>query len=63
MNSIKQITSGLSSSLFLAVGLTRLAEKADPMPDHVKKMAAHGRDLDGCEPCIMPCQFTPKTGQ
>jgi hypothetical protein len=63
MNSIKQITSGLSSSLFLAVGLTRLAEKADPMPDHVKNSVANGRDIDGCEPSIMPCLFTPNTGE
>jgi hypothetical protein len=63
MNSIKQITSGLSSSLFLAVGLTRLAEKTDPM---LQQNGAALTSLIGaatCQPCDFPCAFTPETGQ
>ncbi len=61
MNSFKQITSGLSSSLFLAIGLTRLAEKTDPsMLGSKVQQAADGRSGRFCG---NPCNFTPQAGQ
>jgi hypothetical protein len=63
MNSIKQITSGLASSLFLAAGLTRLAEKTDPMQKQVGKTAALKQPGISSEDCVFPCTFTPQTGQ
>lgn len=63
MNSIKQITSGLSSSLFLAVGLTRLAEKADPMLKQNKQALKMVSGASSAVTCIVPCYFTPQTGQ
>ena len=61
MNSIKQITSGLSSSLFLAVGLTGLAEKTDPTLLGSKIQQAS--DSQSCAFSDWPCNFTPQTGQ
>jgi hypothetical protein len=63
MNSIKQITSGLSSSLFLAVGLTRLAEKADPMFRQNARALTTVPGALSCIFCGLPCAFTPEKGQ
>ena len=63
MNSFKQVTSGLTSSLFLAVGLTRLAEKTDPM---LKQNAAALTQIPEAlagRVCNFPCNFTPHSGQ
>jgi hypothetical protein len=63
MNSIKQVTSGLASSLFLAAGLTRLAEKTDPMANQVRNMVTPRQSAESCETCTWQCYFTPETGQ
>jgi len=61
MNSIKQVTSGLSSSLCLAVGLTRLAEKMDPtLRGSTVQQASNANSTAFTE---VPCHFTPQTGQ
>jgi len=61
MNSIKQVTSGLTSSLCLAVGLTRLAEKMDPtLRGSNVQQAPDSRSNSWTE---VPCNFTPQTGQ
>lgn len=60
MKSINQATSGLASSLFLAAGLTRLAEKTDPMKHSASIFAGPGRAVEASNPCVMPCYFTPK---
>lgn len=63
MNSIKNSLSGLSSSLFLAAGLTRLAEKTDPLLNSAKYSVTTLQSAEFCEPCGLPCNFTPQTGQ
>jgi hypothetical protein len=63
MNSIKQITSGLASSLFLAAGLTRLAEKIDPMQKQMGNTDASMQTGTSGEDCTWQCNFTPQTGQ
>ncbi len=62
MNSIKQITSGLSSSLFLAAGLTRLAEKTDPMSNHAEGAVTFVPFARASEVCF-PCEFTSQVGR
>ena len=63
MNSIKQITSGLASSLFLAAGLTQLAEKTDPMLRQNEKALTTVHSAESCTFCEYPCQFTQQSGQ
>jgi hypothetical protein len=63
MNSIKQVTSGLASSLFLAAGFTRLAEKTDPVRNHAIKSNSPLQASGTCVACEFPCAFTPQTGQ
>ncbi len=63
MNSIKNTLSGLTSSLFLAAGLTRLAEKTDPMLNRAKNAVSTVQSAESCETCGLPCFFTPQTGQ
>jgi len=60
MNSIKQITSGLASSLLLAAGLTLLAEKSDPLLHQAGSSLA---PVQPSAPCVYPCAFTPEAGQ
>ncbi|HVZ66208.1 MAG TPA: hypothetical protein VG936_16690 [Lacunisphaera sp.] len=60
MKSIKQATSGLASSLFLAAGLTRLAEKTDPMKQSAIRFNGPARAAEATDPCVFPCYFTPK---
>jgi hypothetical protein len=60
MNSIKQVTSGLTSSLFLSVGFTHLAEKLDPLRSRVPGMTADRRASEPCSGCISPCFFSVK---
>ncbi|MDI1320619.1 MAG: hypothetical protein PSW75_10570 [bacterium] len=62
MNSIKSL-SGLTSSLFLTAGLTRLAEKLDPMLQNNQAALTISHDAVGCEFTELPCQFTPEAGQ
>lgn len=63
MNSFKQITSGLSSSLFLAFGFTNVAEKLDPMLKQAGNSIATVQSGLSGRFCTMPCQFTPESGQ
>ncbi len=63
MNSIKSSLSGLTSSLFLTAGLTRLAEKTDPMLNQAKNAVSTVHSAESCETCALPCYFTPQTGQ
>ena len=63
MNSIKQVTCGLASSLFLAAGLTRLAEKADPMLKRNEAALTKVQNADSSAFSQWPCNFTPQTGQ
>lgn len=63
MNSIKQVTSGLASSLFLAAGLTRLAEKTDPMLKQNETTLTIFTDMNSTRFTELPCAFGPHTGQ
>jgi hypothetical protein len=60
MNTLKNSFNGLASSLFLATGLTRIAERFDP----VLEQADHGRVCKAdaalsSEWCTVPCDFVP----
>lgn len=63
MNSINHTLQGLASSLFLNVGLTRVAEKLDPMQNQGGKSIATMNSAEPCAPCVIVCNFTPETGQ
>lgn len=56
MKSITPLLSGLASSLFLNAGLTRLAEKLDPMVKHHTQTDYSGPVFA----CTYPCTFTPR---
>jgi hypothetical protein len=63
MGVMKNITStltGLSSSLLLNVGLTRLAQKLDPVS--AAKLGVSCQAISA-EACAVPCNFTPQKGQ
>jgi hypothetical protein len=62
MNSIKSI-SGLASSLLLTAGLTRIAEKLDPMLQNNESALTAPKDACSCEFSDYPCTFTPEAGQ
>jgi hypothetical protein len=63
MNSFNQTAFGLASSLFLAAGLTRLAEKADPMLKQNQAALTKVQDASSSAWTDWPCNFTPQTGQ
>jgi hypothetical protein len=63
MNSIKNSFNGLTSSLFLAAGLTRLAEKADPMLKQNQAALTNVQNASSSSFTTYPCAFTPQTGQ
>jgi hypothetical protein len=56
MKTITTTINGLASSLFLNVGLTRLAQKLDPVShgSYERLAEAHGPAITA------PCSFTPK---
>jgi len=56
MKSITPLLRGLASSLFLNVGLTRVAERLDPMVKH-HNQAAHAGPVFSTN---FPCNFTPR---
>ena len=62
MKSIKSLT-GLTSSLLLTAGLTRIAEKLDPMLHKNETALTISNDAVGCEFSEFPCTFTPEAGQ
>jgi hypothetical protein len=62
MKSLKSL-SGLTSSLLLTAGLTRIAEKLDPMLQKNETALTTNQDALGCEFSDYPCQFTPEAGQ
>ncbi len=57
MKTITPSLSGLASSLFLNVGLTKVAEKLDPMRGH-QVVGNAGPSA----PTVIPCAFTPRPG-
>jgi hypothetical protein len=60
-NSFTQTVSGLASSLFLAIGLTRVAEKFDPLQKQAGSSITHVQSAECSAPCILPCNFfTPR---
>jgi hypothetical protein len=59
MKSITPLLSGLASSLFLNVGLTRLAEKLDPMVKHHRQTDYSGPVYASA----IPCAFTPRAAR
>lgn len=63
MNSIKHVTSGLASSLFLTAGLTRLAEKMDPVTHRNSSKVTLAKDARSSEWSVAPCNFTQQTGR
>ena len=63
MNSIKHSLSGLTSSLFLTAGLTRVAEKLDPMLKQNAAALTKHQDMTSAAWSELPCNFTPETGQ
>lgn len=62
MNSIKSL-SGLASSLLLTAGLTRIAEKMDPMLQNNDGAVIKNNDVLSCEFSDYPCNFTAEAGQ
>jgi hypothetical protein len=58
MKSITPTLSGLASSLFLNVGLTRVAEKLDPARTYQVKTS----EAFSSGPTTVPCLFTPRPG-
>ncbi|MFZ5494343.1 MAG: hypothetical protein ACOZE5_03280 [Verrucomicrobiota bacterium] len=59
MKNITSTLSGLSSSLFLSVGLTEIAQKLDPVS---QQPFATSIDAHGPSYCV-PSYFTPKPGR
>jgi hypothetical protein len=57
MNSINQVIAGLASSLFLAAGFTRLAQKMDPMSRRNGSKFQQSSDARSSAFCDLPCQF------
>jgi hypothetical protein len=55
MKNITSTLSGLSSSLFLNVGLTKIAEKLDPVVSN-RSQLVEMRDAMACVACT-PCNF------
>lgn len=63
MNQINNAINGLASSLLLNVGLTKVAEKFDPMLEQSGKSIAFVESAESCDFCNYPCNFTPEIGQ
>ena len=60
MNSINHTIHGLASSLLLNVGLTKVAQKLDPVS--AQKIST-AKDQASPQSCVWPCNFTPTKGQ
>lgn len=60
MNKITTSFTGLASSLLLNVGLTKAAEKLDPVTQPATQVKA--ADALSAELCTYPCNFTRDTG-
>jgi hypothetical protein len=54
MNSIKRLVFGVISSLLLAAGFVRAADRLDPMTNSLRFSTDHG-SLDAAPPCTEPC--------
>ena len=54
---------GLASSLFLNVGLTRVAEKFDPMLNRAGNAIQEVTSAGPCIACETSCNFTAEAGQ
>lgn len=60
MKSITYTINGLASSLLLNAGLTRIAQKLDPVSAKPSISSANNLSCGGTN---FPCSFTPKKGQ
>jgi hypothetical protein len=56
MNSITRLVYGLISSLLLAAGFVRAADRFDPMTNSLRVSTGHD-SLGAAPPCIMPCDI------
>jgi hypothetical protein len=63
MKTINHTINGLASSLFLNVGLTRIAEKFDITVKNASKETIAVPGMTSSEDCTIPCNFTPESGQ
>lgn len=59
MKTITSTLSGLSSSLFLNVGLTQIAQKLDPVSSRPSELCSEANGPSFC----FPCGFTPKSSK
>jgi hypothetical protein len=63
MNSMNNTLTGLASSLLLNVGLTRIAEKLDPMHSQSGNAITFVQSSEACAPCgACDCNFATETG-
>jgi len=61
MKSITPTLNGLASSLCLNVGLTKLAEKFDPVASHHGEVLMNRTDRSGgVQATVVPCNFSPR---
>jgi hypothetical protein len=60
MNSMNTSFNGLAASLLLTVGLSKIAEKLDPMQKHSKSIE-YLTSAKACEPCEASW-FAPEAG-
>lgn len=63
MNSINHTLNGLASSLLLNVGLTRIAEKLDPVQNQSGRTIHAEQSANAAEGCTWICNFTPEAGE
>lgn len=56
MNKITSTLSGLTSSLFLSVGLSNLAQKLDPVSSVRHEICADAQSAAYCEICNFPAR-------
>ena len=54
MNSITRIVSGLLSSLLLAAGFVRAADRLDPINNSLR-LSNHNHSVGVASPCTVPC--------
>lgn len=62
MNTFKRVFVGLTSSLLLAAGLSRAAERLDPLSQQLSTtdQALAVQNLGPSLPCTLPCHYVPR---
>jgi hypothetical protein len=60
MNSLTRFVYGLLSSLLLAVGFVRAADRLDPMTNNLQISDDHS-NVGIAEPCTVPCEIASQT--